>query len=98
MDLCLKEFKGDPKTISIKLQKRLLHLSKDLGTCQGGRTPSLLLLLLLLLLFLIIIVIVIIIIIIIIIIITIIINGLYGEAAPQWEVHERGTFSFKNGI
>ena len=49
MDLCLKEFKGDPITISIKLQKRLLHLSKDLGTCQGGRTPSLLLLLLLLL-------------------------------------------------
>ena len=97
MDLCLKEFKGDPKTISIKLQKRLLHLSKDLGTCQGGRTPSLLLLLLLLLLFFIIILIVIIIIIII-IIITIIINGLYGEAAPQWEVHERGTFSFKNGI
>ena len=97
MDLCLKEFKGDPITISIKLQKRLLHLSKDLGTCQGGRTPSLLLLLLLLLLFLIIILIVIIVIIII-IIITIIINGLYGEAAPQWEVHERGTFSFKNGI
>ena len=95
MDLCLKEFKGDPITISIKLQKRLLHLSKDLGTCQGGRTPSLLLLLLL---FLIIILIVIIIIIIIIITITIIINGLYGEAAPQWKVHERGTFSFKNGI
>ena len=95
MDLCLKEFKGDPKTISIKLQKRLLHLSKDLGTCQGGRTPSLLLLLLLLFL---IIILIVIIIIIIIIIITIIINGLYGEAAPQWEVHERGTFSFKNGI
>ena len=93
MDLCLKEFEGDPITISIKLQKRLLHLSKDLGTCQGGRTASLLLLL-----FLIIILIVIIIIIIIIIVITIIINGLYGEAAPQWKVHERGTFSFKNGI
>ena len=93
MDLCLKEFKSDPITISIKLQKRLLHLSKDLGTCQGGRTPSLLLLLL----FLISILIVIIILLLLIIIITII-NGLYGEAAPQWKVHERGTFSFKNGI
>ena len=51
MDLCLKEFKGGPITIGIKLQKRLSHLSKDLATCQGGRTPSLLLLLLLLLLF-----------------------------------------------
>ena len=39
MDLCLKEFKGDPITISIKLQKRLSHLSKDLGTFEGGRTP-----------------------------------------------------------
>ena len=48
MDLCLKEFQGDPITFSIKLQNRLSHLSKDLGTCQGGRTPSLLLLLLLL--------------------------------------------------
>ena len=93
MDLCLKEFKSDPITISIKLQKRLLHLSKDLGTCQGGRTPSLLLLLL----FLISILIVIIILLLLIIIITII-NGLYEEAAPQWKVHERGTFSFKNGI
>ena len=96
MDLCLKEFKGDPKSISIKLQKRLLHLTKDLGTWQGGRTPSLLLLLLLLLLLFLIIILIVIIIII--IIITIIINGLYVEAAPQWEVHERGTFSFKNGI
>ena len=52
MDLCLKEFKGDPITFSIKLQNRLSHLSKDLGTCQGGRTPSLLLLLLSLLLLL----------------------------------------------
>ena len=92
MDLCLKEFKSDPITISIKLQKRLLHLSKDLGTCQGGRTLSLLLLLLFLISILIVIIILLL------IIIITIINGLYGEAAPQWKVHERGTFSFKNGI